>query len=289
MASESKYPLQISEGYRGARRYTSVLCALGLAWSAAQFDVKSLNLGSAGVVDLSNASISLVLACGIAYMMARCMIEYAMQPDEVRQWHLAQTDFRLSLFLVQTTLLMLAAGGLNRSVDTVVYVAFGTLILMGGSFLLIFLGTMALMPLRMFFRARQGRISAASSAFEAMAWSEVIVLILVVALLVALGVASLEYELLRSLWTAPPSPIAVAIFVAAAIAVVINLKFQEFWEGKLFARPAPYTMTTLPDGSTGISFHRGKNVQQDESQSSKNGPAAGQPASAAKGHQPCKT
>ena len=98
-----------------------------------------------------------------------------------------------------------------------------------------------------------------------MAWSELMVLILVVALLVALGVASLEYEPLRSLWTAPPSPIAVAIFVAAAIAVVISLKFQEFWEGKLFARPAPYTTTKMPDGTIGVTFHH------DQPQSAKNG------------------
>ena len=247
MASEFKYPLQISEGYRGARKLTSLLCALGLGWSAAQFDVKSLNLGPVGVVDLSNTLISLVVACGIAYMFARCMIEYAMQPDEVRQWHLAQTDYRLSLFLVRATLLMLAASGLNRSIETVVYVAVGSLILILGSYLLIFLGTMILMPLLMFIRALQDRRSVASRAFEGLVWSELIVIFVVVALLVALGVASLEYEPLRSLWTVAPSPIAVAIFFAAAIAVFISMKTQEFWEAKLFARPSNTTYTTLPE------------------------------------------
>lgn len=273
MALESKSPLQISEGYRGTRRHTSVFCALGLGWSAAQFDVKSLSLGPAGTLDLSNASFSLMLACGIAYMMVRCTIEFVMQPEEVRRWHLAQIDFKLSVFLVRSTLLMLAAGGLNRSVDTVVYVAVGTLSLLGASVLLIFLGTMALMSLRMFIRARQGRISAASSAIEATAWSELIVVVLLVALLVALGVASLQYEPLRSIWTVPPSPIAVAIFVSAAIAVVISLEVQSFWEGKLFARPALYTTTTLPDDRIGVTFHQGRNVQQMQSQSSKNGPS----------------
>ena len=197
-----------------------------------------------------------------------------MQPEEVRRWHLAQTDFRLSLLLVQATLLMLAASGLNRSVDTIIYVAIGTLILMGGSFLLITLGMMALTPLRMFFRDRQGRsISVASSVIEASAWSELITLVLVVALLVALGVASLQYEPLRSLWATPPSPTAVAIFVGAAIAVIINLVVQQSWERKLFARPPLYTTTTLPDGSIGISFHKGRNAQRDQTQSSKNGPS----------------
>ena len=62
-----------------------------------------------------------------------------MQPDEVRQRHHAQTDFRVTSFLVQATVLMLVAGDLNRSVDTVVYVFIGALILILGSLLLVFL------------------------------------------------------------------------------------------------------------------------------------------------------
>ena len=240
MTLEPNYPLQLSTRYRSARRIASALCALGLGWSAAQFDVKSLTLGSAGSLDLSGASLSLILACGIVYMIMRFTIEFAMQPVEVRQWRLAQMDFKLSLFLVRATLLMLAASGLSRSVDTVVYVAIGTLILMGGSLLLIFLGTLAIMPVRMFIRARQDRISVASSVIEASMWSELLVLVLVVALLVTLGVASLQYEPLRSLWTTPPPPIAVAIFVAAGITVLISLKVQSYWEDYLFARSVPH-------------------------------------------------
>lgn len=255
MASESKNQIQISEGYRRARGLTSLLCAIGLGWSTAQFDIKFLSLGPAGTIDLSNASLSLMLACGIAYMTARCVIEFTMQPDDVRRWNLAQIDFSLSLFLVRATLLMLAAGGLSRSVETIIYVASGALILMAGSFILIFLGTMALMPLRMFIRKRQGRISAASSAIEALAWSEFIVLALIILLLTMLGMASLQYESLRSLWTVPPSPIAIAVFVITAIAIIISVRLQSFWEGELFARPIPYTTETLPNGKIGVTFH----------------------------------
>lgn len=221
---------------------------------------------------MSNASISLVLASSIIYMMVRCTIEYTMQPTEVRQWRVAQFDFSLSLFLVRAALLMLAAGGLNRSVDTVVYVAIGALILMGGSILLLILGMMALMPLLMRIRARQGRFSVASRAIESLAWSQLITLVLISGLLVALGVASLEYEPLRSLWTAPPRPIAVAVFVTTAIAVFVSLNVGDYWKPELFLYPqSKIKIMTLPDGANGVSFREARNVEQDKSQSSRDG------------------
>lgn len=272
MAPETKNHLQISQGYRGARRLLSALCALGLGWSTAQYEVKSLSLGTAGIVDLSNASISLVLACGIVYMLARCMIEYAMQPDEVRQWHLAQIDFKTSLFLVYTSLLILAAGGLYRSVDTVIYVAIGALILLVVSVLLSLLGFMVLMPLVIKIKARKNpeRFSVAFSIMEAEGWSYLISLVLVSLLLIALGVISLKYEPLSSLWTIPPSPLAVAIFVCTAIVVIFSLVYHHRWERELFARPAPYTETKMPDGTIGVTFHHTSDGEQDQSQSAKN-------------------
>lgn len=272
MATESKSQLQITDAYRSAKRDTSVLCAIGLAWSAAQFELKSLNLGPAGSVDLSTASIPLILACGIAYTMARYTIEYAMQPDEVRRWRLAQADFKLSVFLVRATLVMLAAGGLNRSVETLAYVALAALILLGGSALLLFLGTLAVMPLLIFIRARQGRHSVASRAIEATAWAELIVVVVLVALLVALGVASLRYEPLRALWTVSPSPVAVGVFVAAIVGVVISLYLQRAWYAKLFASPPPFSTTKLPDGRSAITFgEQERGVQQSHPHKSQTG------------------
>ena len=122
MATEpDSLPIQLAEGYRVARKNTSIFCALGLGWSAAQFDLKSISLGPAGNLDLSGASVAIILAGGIAYTMARCTIEFAMQTKEVRRWHLAQADFKLSVFVVRATVLILAASGLSRSVETVLY------------------------------------------------------------------------------------------------------------------------------------------------------------------------
>ena len=118
MTSESTTTLTIGTDYRSARRLTSLFCAVGLGWSAAQFELTSVSLGSVGVIDVTNGSIPLILACAIVYMTIKSIIGFGMQPKEVRRWSLAQLDCKLCWFLVRATLLMLAAGGLHRSVDT---------------------------------------------------------------------------------------------------------------------------------------------------------------------------
>jgi len=249
--------MEMTDAYRRARRSTSVLCGVGLAWSAAQFDLKSLSLGPAGSVDLSDASVPLILACGIVYTLARCTIEFAMQPDDVRRWHLAQIDYKITVFLVRAAVLMLAAAGLYRSVKTVAYIAIAILLLLGGSALLVFAGTFAITPLMIRIRARQGRHSVAARVFEAMAWSELMVVCLIVALLVGLGLAAFRYEPLRSLWTVPPSPAAVTIFVVTAAVVVFSFYLQRIGYRKLFAFQAPFTCTRMADGTIGVSFRKG--------------------------------
>lgn len=100
--------LHISDGYRTARRTTSIFCALALAWVAAQFDFKTVSLGYISGVDLSHASISLILACVIAYASVRLVLEYAMQSVEIRRWQFAQVDFKLSVFLVRAAILLIS-------------------------------------------------------------------------------------------------------------------------------------------------------------------------------------
>ena len=266
MTSESKSSMSIGLEYRDSRRLTSLFCAIGLGWSTAQFELKSLNFGPAGVVDASNASIPLILTCGIVYMTTKSIVGYAMQPEEVRRWHLAQIDFRIFLFLVRTTLLMLAAGGLHRSVDTFIFVAVGALTIVFGSFLAVLLGTMLLVPLILAIRKAIGRPYRGASPIpyisEASAWSELIVIVLLVALLVTLGFASLEYDPLLRLWTERPDPIAVTVFVVTAIAVVVSYWLQRLGERKLFAQPIP-KLTKLPDGKIGVSFPSEKNTNGD--------------------------
>ena len=266
MTSDSKSSLSIGLEYRDSRRLTSLYCAIGLGWSTAQFELESLNFGPAGMVDVSNASIPLMLTCGIIYMTAKSIVGYAMQPEVVRRWHLAQIDCRIFLFLVRTTLLMLAAGGLHRSVDTFIFVAIGALTIVFGSFLAVFLGTMLLVPLILAIRKAIGRPYRGASPVpyisEASAWSELIVIVLLVALLVVLGFASIEYDPLLRLWTERPAPIAVTVLVVTAIAVVVSYWLQRLGERKLFAQPTP-KLTKLPDGRIGVSFPSEENSNRD--------------------------
>lgn len=241
--------LQLSEGYRHARRLTSILCALALAWGAAQFELKILSLGPAGSVDLSSASLPIILACAIAYAMTRCVIEFAMQPIDVRRWGLAQVDFKITVFLVRATALILGAGGLYRSVETILVVALFVAALLVASGLFIFLGMLALTPLMSALRKRKGlRASIASAVMEAMTWAMLVSLGLLIVLFLALGAAFLYYEPLRALWTVPPNVAAVVIFVLTGIAVVVSVFFEAGWSEILFAAEPPYTEELLPDG-----------------------------------------
>ena len=257
MTPDTEPALSIGPEYRDARRFTSLLCAVGLGWSSTQFELKSLTLGSAGVVDLTSGSIPLVLMSVIVYLTAKSILGYAMQSKAVRRWHLAQMDFRILLFLVRFTLLMLAAGGLHRSVETFVLVAAGALATAIGSLLAYGLGLLLLVPFLMAFRPWIGRPYRGASPFpyvaEASAWSELTVVALIVVLIVALGIASLEYGPFLTLWTEPPSPFAVTVFVVTAVVIVVSYWLQRVGESELFARPKP-TLTKQPDGTIGVSF-----------------------------------
>lgn len=262
MATEpDSLPIQLAEGYRVARKNTSIFCALGLGWSAAQFDLKSISLGPAGNLDLSGASVAIILAGGIAYTMARCTIEFAMQTKEVRRWHLAQADFKLSVFVVRATVLILAASGLSRSVETVLYVAIAALGLLTVSGLLIGFGTVAFMPLVIYIAKRRigeertrTNKSITSRLIEAESWAVLMTIVLVAILLICLGIASIHYEPLRSQWTSPPDPLAISILVITSIAVVVTFYFQRGWYRKLFANPITVLTRRLPNGTIGVTI-----------------------------------
>ena len=247
--------MEISDAYRRSRRNTSVLCGIALAWSAAQLDVKSLDAGPAGTVDLSNASVPLILACGIIYALTRCTIEFAMQSEDVRRWHLAQVDFKITVFLVRATILMLAAAGIYRSVETVAYVAVIVLAMLCAYGLLFTAGIFAITPVLLWLKPPKG--SPVGRIFEAEWWSMLIVGFFLVTSVIGLAIASLRYEPLRTLWTVVPSPTAVGIFVVVAIVVVISVFSQSALYRKLFAYEPPYVERKLPDGTIEITLREG--------------------------------
>jgi hypothetical protein len=242
------FQFQLSEGYRAARRMNSFFCGIALAWSAAQFDLKALSVGYFANIDLSRASIPLILACAIAYSTIRFVLEFEMQSVEVRRWGYAQRDFEISIFLVRFTILILAASGLSRSVETIVYVVLATV----GVFLLFliawFLGTMGLSFVFITLRNRRGYHSAAAGAGEALFWAQLVAVCIFSVIFVALGIATLHYPTLLSLWTVPPSPIVLGFFVFACIVLMFSLYIQPWWYNKLFVIQLDYTEQILPDG-----------------------------------------
>ena len=132
--------MEITEAYRKARRNTSIFCGVSLAWSAAQFELNSLTIATAGKVDISNSSIPVILVCLIIFSMGRCTIEFMMQEKEIRRWQLAQIDYKITLNLLRLSLLTIAASIASRSIETVVSVTLAALTFLLGYFVLVFIG-----------------------------------------------------------------------------------------------------------------------------------------------------
>jgi len=257
-SQENNLSLQLSSSYRAARRTNSILCALTIAWSAAQLDLKTFSLGFVGSVDLSQASIPLILFCVIAYSATRFILEFLMQCVEVRRWSFAQVDLKLSVYLVRITILVLAASGLSRSVETVFYVIFGTLSIIIVSSIAIFIIMMGLMPLLIYLRSHQGRYSVASRAFESMAWAELIVVSFLSILFIVLGFATYHYAPMQSLWKTSPNPFAMGFFVFTCIILIVSFYLQRLWYRKLFADPPDFTEETQADGSVRRIYQSGR-------------------------------
>ena len=232
------------------------LCAIGIGWSTAQFELDSLSLGPMGTINLSSASVPIVVTLGVLYFMVRYTLEFAMQSLEVRRWSLAQTDYLITLRLVQATLLLLAAGSLYRSIETFAYVILAVIAVLAASLIALFVFMFVMMPVMMFIRARQGRYGAAARAFEAYAWSKFMVAIAQITLIGALAVASVTYPPIVAFWPMPPSVTAVAIFGVLASIVALSIHAEPSWLSDLFAREPSYTEERRPDGTIGISFSK---------------------------------
>lgn len=162
---------EISSDYRSSRKAVSIFCGIGIAWAAAQFEIKQLSLGPLGNVDIENSSIPIIIAVLCIYSMYRSTLEFMMQPKTVRRWPLAKIDYQVTLYLFRFTLVALTVSAIARSWGMVLYIA--------GAFLLGFIFFFCLslafmfiiMSLRLAIRKLSGRKSVASAAVEAMYYS----------------------------------------------------------------------------------------------------------------------
>jgi hypothetical protein len=246
----------LSEPYRTARRTLVAVCGVCLAWSTAQFSLDQFRADAAGVtVNLSNASVPLLLGATLVYLTGRWTMEFAMMPRHVRRWPLAQLDFRAVSIVARFALLALTAGALDRSLRSVVGV---TILLAALALVLAVLTTILMfvtMPVRMWARERAGVPSAASASAEALMWAVVFAVVLITVGNIALGVAIYRYEPLQvAIWPVPPHPIALAAFL-----LVLNFTFISFWLmrpvlNRLFAERPPYRTERAPDGTLQVTF-----------------------------------
>ena len=163
--------MEISSAYRNSRRNTSILCGIGIAWAAAQFEINTISLGALGSVNIEAASIPILISILCVYTISRCTIEFMMQPNEVRRWPLAKIDYQINLYLVRFTFIVLTAASFARTGKMVLYMGGAFLVLALGFFAVSFLLMFFIMPLRLFIRKLTGRTSVASAAIEATFYS----------------------------------------------------------------------------------------------------------------------
>ena len=248
--------MEIADAYRKARRNTFIFCGISMAWSAAQFELKSLNIGAMGKVDISGASMPIILACLIIYAMIRCTLEFMMQPNEIRRWNLAQIDYRITLNLVRISLLTIAAATASRSIESVFGVTVAALVFYVSYFFLVVILIFIIMPLKMYIGHRKGRTSIASIAIEAGFSSMFIVAILYLLFFITLGFSAINYLPIFDLL--PPIPNQISTFVFSITAIIITFSF--FCEGiilkKIFAFEPKHIVEErkLPDGTIGVTF-----------------------------------
>ena len=256
----SKETNEISSAYRNSRRNTSILCGIGIAWAAAQFELKTLFLGTLGDVNIERASIPILIAILCIYTMTRCTIEFMMQPKPVRRWPLAQLDYRITLYLVRFTLVVLTAGAIARTIEMVAYIAGTFLLAAVGFFLFSFVLMLIVMPVRLCVGKLFGRNSVASAAIESVFYSfklSGLVLIVLIAL-VGLDIINPIGYLGESYKDFNGIPL--AIFSSVCLVMLLSFFFDQIFLKMVFAfEPIMIERKYYEDGKEIISIEPNPN------------------------------
>ena len=247
---------KLSDPYRKSRRNLTIACGIGIAWSASQFELKTVAIGLGTKVDLGNASIPIVLFSLITFLFIRCTLEFAMQESSIRRWPLASIDYRITLNVVRVSILCLGTATIVRTLDSILWMVLSAVAFIACFMLLLFLLTILIMPIRMYLRGRQGKNSAASAAFESFAYGFLISVIVYIGLIFIFG--SGIYQPLDYLKETPDSieQTSIYIFYGFVILLFISFIFEDRLLKKLFLFEPPYITKTshLEDGVTGIAF-----------------------------------
>lgn len=244
----------LTDPYRGARRAVVASCAFCLAWATAQFSTDDLSVEVAGIsLNLENASVPILLGIALVYFAARSVLEYGMMARHVRRWPLAQWDFRMVSVLVRLSLMILAAGALDRSSRSLITVGATLSGLLISTALLGFLLLFFTMPIRLRARKRAGAVSVASAAAEAVAWALVFAVGGTVLITIVTAGASYWHEPVRqAVWHGVPDPFALSVFGLLSIAIFLSPWLLRPLYTRLFAERPPYWTERLENGDLAL-------------------------------------
>tara|TARA_R110000737_G_scaffold351475_1_gene393842 strand:+ start:4466 stop:5263 length:798 start_codon:yes stop_codon:yes gene_type:complete len=223
-----------SESYRKSRRNLTIACGIGLAWSASQFELKTVSIGLSTKVDFQNASIPIVFFLLITFLFIRCTLEFAMQDKVIRRWSLAAIDYRITINLVRVAMLALSTSLVVRTLDSILWVFLSAFALGLGFALLWFVLFMLIIPIRMYYRGKKGGTSMIAAIMEAEVVSLRASLILLVGLMVILALGT--YQPLYYLEGSPEDikPIPLSIFYGVAGAILLSIRCEHRMLKKLF-------------------------------------------------------
>ena len=225
----------LSEGYRRARRNSSIVCGISMAWAASQFELKVLTISNIGNIDISGATIPLVCAFAIIYTFIRSSLEFVMQIKDVRRWLYAQYDYRLILEFSRIALLLLAATGLARSLNTsiiliacipvffLLFIIIATVYMIPVSFVVFGLGRL------------RGRTGAAAMSLGASIWAMFFAGITLIAFII-FGVGNaVKTEALKNTLNLSANFTSITLFTITAILVTISYFYSGAFTRHIFA------------------------------------------------------
>lgn len=218
---------KISDGYRSARNLSTATCAGVLGWSALQFEIKGVQIDIFGSLDLTTASIPLILIALIFYNCFRTTIEFMMQSVEIRRWKYAQLDYKILFWLTIVSLAVLGASAVHRSFETIPYTlaAWGVLLL--AIVPLTIVSYVFTLPVTFLVGKLKKRKSVASMAMEALAWATAVTLLLYFALIIAGSVAAATWEPISSYWNVKPTSFNLMLFAFSEIFVTYAIFARE--------------------------------------------------------------
>jgi hypothetical protein len=242
-------PLQLSAGYRSVRRLATVFCAITIAWSSAQVELRTLKLEVAGELDLNGAFLPLLLLAALIYSCARCAVEYGMQSVEVRRWGYAQADFRISLVLMQFALIALGSSGIERSPRAIGILLIAVSLCFVASLASIFVLMMIFTQVSVWRQRRAGRVRGIAAVVgEALFLATYISVLALTVVPIVLATAFHFHPGLQSVLIKPPTLAGSVVFCASALMLLFSFACHRWWSTKLFATPPRYVHEVTAEG-----------------------------------------